>query len=354
MKILFLISGRQTPASRFRVLQYIPALQAAGHECVIAPSIPPKYQGFPLLGNRASEWPRRLFRAWDVLRAWRGRFDLVFLERELFSTDFVFLERCLRRVARKIVLDVDDAIFLQHPRKFATLVALSDCVIVGNRLLHDKVAVDHPRTVVIPTVVDLARYLPRAEALAPATLSRTTRPIMGWTGLASNISYLEEIAPALRELARQHDFELQIVAESPRPLARLDLAGVRVRFIPWAEHNEIAVLQQFDIGLMPLPDTPWTRYKCGLKIIQYMALHIPSVASPVGVNVDIIRHGETGFLPTTAGEWQDALQRLLVDPGLRQRIGQAGHQTIAAGYSLDHAVPLFLQTLQQTAGLHPG
>lgn len=344
MRILFLTSGRQTPTSRFRVLQYLPRLQAAGFECVVAPSIPPKYHGFPLIGTRASEWPRRMFRAWDLLSAWRGEFDVVFLERELFSTDFVFLERLLRRAARKLVLDVDDAIFVQHPRKFATLLKLSDCVIVGNRLLREKVAAEHPFTVEIPTVVDLARYVHR-----PADVPCPGRPVIGWTGLASNIPYLEIVAASLRELARHYDFEFQVVAENAGPLTRLPLDGVRVRFVPWTEHDEIAVLQQFDVGLMPLPDNDWTRFKCGLKIIQYMALGIPAIGSPVGANGDIIRHGETGFLPHTPSEWVDCMGRLLSDPPLRSRIGQAGRQEVAARYSLDQAAPKLIHTLEQVA-----
>jgi len=344
MKILFLISGRRLPASRFRVLQYVPRLRAAGHECTIAPSIPPKHFGFRLLGNRASELPRRVFRAWDVFQAWRTDYDVVFLERELFSTDFVLLERVLRRVARTLVLDVDDALFVLHPRKFETLVHMSDCVIAGNRLLHEKVAAEHPFTVEIPTVVDLDRYVPRRVGG-----SNGKRPVIGWTGLASNIPYLEIAAPALRKLARRTDFELRVVAEDPRPLARLDLAGVNVRFVPWSKSNEIDVLRQFDVGLMPLPDDGWTRFKCGLKLIQYMALGIPGIASPVGVNGEIVRHGETGLLAETPSQWLECMARLLAIPALRRRIGQAGREVIADRYSLDQTAPLLLETLELAA-----
>src|SRR5262249_13518197 len=155
---------------------------------------------------------------------------------------------------------VDDALFVLHPRKFDTLVRMSDCVIAGNRLLHERVAASHPFTVEIPTAVDLDRYAP-----GPVGSSRGGRPVIGWTGRAANIPYLEVVAPALRRLARHTDFELQIVAEDWRPLSRLDLSGVRVRFIPWSDGDEIEVLRGFDVGLMPLPDDGWTRYKCGLK-----------------------------------------------------------------------------------------
>jgi glycosyltransferase involved in cell wall biosynthesis len=344
MKILFLTSGPCLPASRFRVHQFLPMLKAAGHDCVVAPSFPPKYTGFPLLGNRASEWPRRLFRLWDIFRAWRGEFDIVFLERELFSTDFFLLEQLLRQVARKLVLDVDDALFTLYPQKFATLVGLSDCVIVGNASLYERVSELHPFVVEIPTVVDIDRHVPK-----PVRESGNGRPIIGWTGLASNIPYLENITPCLKELAARFDFEFQVVAEDARPLARLDLAGVPLKFVPWQESNEIAVLQRFDIGLMPLPDNDWTRFKCGLKLIQYLALEIPAVASPVGVNAEIVRHGETGFLANSPSQWTEALARLLENPGLRQRFGQAGRELVAERYSLQQAAPRLIRTLEEVA-----
>jgi glycosyltransferase involved in cell wall biosynthesis len=279
-----------------------------------------------------------------VLRAWGGSFDVVFLERELFSTDFVALERLLRRVARTLVLDIDDALWVLNPRKFSTLLQLSDCVIAGNRSLHEVVAASHSCVVEIPTVVDLDRYV-------PATTDRplSGRPVIGWTGLASNIPYLNIIAPHLKELARNFDFELQIVAEDSRPLSELDLAGLSVKFVPWTERDEIDVLRQFDIGLMPLPDNRWTRYKCGLKLIQYMALGIPGIASPVGVNREIIRDGQTGFLANTAEQWMDGLARLLNDVGLRKQMGRAAREDIAARYSLEYTAPKFVRTLERAA-----
>jgi len=344
MKLLFLISGLQTPASRFRVLQYIPHLEALGHECVIAPSRPPKYQGFPLIGTRASEWPRRLFRLWDALRAWPVDYDVVFLERELFSTDFVLLERLFRRIARKLILDVDDAIFLLHPRKFDALVDMSDAVIAGNRLLAERIRPRNPNTVIIPTVVDLERYPQRNKSPGSGD-----RPVIGWTGLASNIPFLEIVQDALRELATRHDFELRIIAESDAPLRRLNLQGVPVRFVRWSAEKEIDDLQRFDIGIMPLPDDEWSRHKCGLKLIQYLALGIPGVASPVGVNAEIVDHGRNGFLASSTAQWSEVLESLLTRPDQHRAIGAAGRATVEERYSLQAAFPLLLRTLEDVA-----
>lgn len=139
------------------------------------------------------------------------------------------------------------------------------------------------------------------------------------------------------------------MAEDSCSLANLDLGGVRVKFVSWTERDEIAVLQRFDIGLMPLSDNEWTRFKCGLKLIQYMALGIPGVASPVGVNSDIIRNGESGFLAHAAFQWTECMACLLSDPGLRKRIGQAGREVIAARFSLESAAPKLIDTLVKAA-----
>ena len=149
---------------------------------------------------------------------------------------------------------------------------------------------------------------------------------------------------ALRRLARQHAFTLRIIATDSAPLATLDLVGVRVEFVPWQGPQAVQELLQFDVGIMPLPaDQEWTRYKCGLKLLQYMAVGIPAVASPVGVNADIVQHGCNGFLAAADQEWSQALEQLLVDPNLRRRIGAEGRRTVQESYSVEAYVPRYLE-----------
>jgi glycosyltransferase involved in cell wall biosynthesis len=99
--------------------------------------------------------------------------------------------------------------------------------------------------------------------------------------------------------------------------------------------QEVSCFDGIAVGLMPLDDDPWARGKCAFKAIQYMALGIPAVASPVGANREVIRDGETGFLPADEREWVETLDRLLADPALARRIGAAGRREIEARYSLD-------------------
>ena len=345
MRVLFLISGYEVPSSRFRIVQFLPYLREAGINCHVAPSRPPKYRGWPWLGNRASQLPRRAFRLCDLARVWLQRFDVVVLERELLSgTNSFRFEEWFRRASRSLVLDVDDGLFVTQRKKFAAISAMCDLVIAGNRLLKEEAERYNSQTVVVPTVVDTNRYQMKPQSIPPRR-----RPVIGWTGTAANLSQLQPIASSLRHLARQRNFQLRIVAERSDPLREIDLSGVDVHFTPWNQANEVAELQDMDIGLMPLSDAPWDRYKCGLKIIQYMAVGIPAVASPVGVNCQLIAQGENGFLAESSRDWESQLRLLIDDPGRRAELGCAGRRRVEADFSVKVAVPKLVDALRTAA-----
>jgi len=336
MSILFLISGWQVPSSRFRILQYLPYLRERGHECRVAASFPAKYQCLPALGWKASACILRLARWWDLLRAYVDRADAIVVEREILDADTHFFERQFRKVTRKLILDVDDGIFLKYPEKFDALARAADRVIVGNRLLEERVVPVNRETVLIPTCVDTGRY-----PLKEAGDASQGPPVIGWTGTASNLHYLKLAEEPLRALAARSSFELRIIAENDEPLQSLDLAGVQVRFQKWEEATEIADLLSFDIGIMPLPDEEWERYKCGLKAIQYMAIGIPCVASAVGANVEIVQHSHNGFLAKSPEDWENLLDRLIQEPEHRSQIGGSARRSVEERYAVKKYVPVF-------------
>ena len=335
MKILLLHSGRHVPSARFRVLPYVRHLRAAGHRCMVAGSFPQKYDYFRVIGFRPSQWLKRIVRWVHWLLACAVRFDVILIEREVFDSDGCSFEERFRRVTGRLVLDVDDAIFLKHGKKFEQIARMSDLVIVGNRFLQQHTARLNPRTTVIPTSVDLTLY-----AEAKPQESHPERVIVGWTGTTANLDVFELIARPLRRLARRLEFELRIIAPDISALQRIDLAGVTVRHVPWSIRDDVAQLSRFDIGLMPLStDREWDRYKCGFKLIQYMAGGIPGVASPVGVNADIVKHGVDGYLAETDEQWESALLELAGDGDLRRRIGAAARKKVAAHYSIEASFP---------------
>jgi glycosyltransferase involved in cell wall biosynthesis len=308
----------------------------------VAHSIPEKYGHFPAIGWRLSQALKRAVRRWHLLRARVERYDAVVIEREIFNDGTFDIEQRFRRVAPLLVLDVDDAVFLRHPEKFDRLCRMSDLVLAGNRFLRERIEPVNPNVVVVPTCIDAEAY--RIKAAGP---SPPGRPVVGWMGTTGNLQYLEVAAPALKRLAATCQFELRLIAPGEAPIATLDLEGVHPRFVRWDPRVEIEQLRQFDIGLMPLrADQPWDKYKCGLKLIQYMAVGIPAVASPVGVNGDILAHGLNGYLVADTAAWIDALQPLLVDAGLRARIGRAARARAENDFSIQAWLPRLVDAMQ--------
>lgn len=337
MNFFFLTSGRRVPSTRFRILAFEAPLRAAGHECTIAHSFPEKYDSIPWLGFRPSQWLKRLVRYAHLWQAKWGGCDAVIIERELFDNPTWDMEAKFRGVAKTLVLDVDDAVFLKFPEKFARLIDMVDLVIVGNQLLKQWAEESHDHVVLIPTCIDTDVYQPRPRAQASAG-----PPVIGWMGTSGNLVYLKVLAAALRNLSRQFDFEFQVIATDRGMLDELELGGVQVRFRRWQPATESTDLLEFDIGVMPLSDDPWSRYKCGLKLLQYMAIGIPGVASPVGANRDIITPGVNGFLASTAKDWESALGDLLLDSQLRQTIGSQARATVERHYSIAANLPRWI------------
>jgi len=190
---------------------------------------------------------------------------------------------------------------------------------------------------VIPTVIDTLRYQPRPMLPDPAQVT------IGWVGRWSSSFYLDPLIPVFRELcARYPQIQIKLIGAGEK-----QWPGVRVVCQPWRLEREVEDLQSFDIGIMPLDDDEYSRYKCGFKMLQYMGIGIPAVVSPVGVNRDVIHDGVNGFLASTSEAWLNKLSLLIEKPELRARLGGAGRQTVEAHYSLAGALPVMQRVLQE-------
>lgn len=343
MRILMLSSGDRTPSSRFRMHPYARHFRAAGHRCVVASSFPQKYDFIPWLGFRPSQKLKRLVR---YAHWWRSRLtsdDVVVIDREIFDDPTFSFEERFRRTARKFVLDLDDGVFLRYPEKFERLARMADLVICGNPLIQQWALERNPRTTILPTCVELAQY-PEKDW----SQSSTSRPRIGWIGTTGNLRYFQVAAPALRQLATEFDFELVVIVPEIGPLSDVDLSGVRVRHVAWNGPREVEQLREIDIGLMPLfSDNEWDKYKCGLKLIQYMAIGIPAVASPVGVNASIVEHGRDGFVAANDSQWEETLRLLLNDATKRRAVGTAARQTVRERYSIEANFPKYEAELKK-------
>lgn len=326
--------GRLGASSRLRFLQYLPALEQAGIRFTVQALIDDR-----MLSSKYADGRYRLpqlFRAYGarILQLFRGRhFDLLWIEKEALP----FIPACLERALlwrKPYVLDYDDAIFHnydQHPnrcvrwlwaRRVDGLMRRARLVVAGNEYLAARARqAGAAKVEIVPTVIDLDRY-PKPNG----SESQSATPRIVWIGSPATVPFLARLSESLRALARQHDFILRVVG------GKLGLPGVNVECIEWAETSEVARIAESDIGIMPLRDTLWERGKCGYKLIQYMACGLPVVASPVGVNGEIVRDGSNGFLAQSDEEWTLHLARLLGDPELRFRMGAVGRQRVEAEY----------------------
>jgi glycosyltransferase involved in cell wall biosynthesis len=345
-------------SSRIRCLQYRPALRAAGVDVEPSPLLGAWYLEALYEGRRPA-W-RQVLRAYaDRARALFSShtYDLIWIEYELFPWLPAFVERALLSGPTPYVVEYDDAVFHRYDRhrrravrwalgtKLDGLMRRAATVIAGNEYLADRArASGAPTVTVLPSVVDLERYVvpPRRDEPAGARPGGFT---VGWIGSPTTSRYLEDVAPPLGELVRTGALRLVTVGAAPGVLAKVPHEAH-----PWREASEVDEIGAFDAGIMPMPDTPWTRGKCGYKLIQYMACGVPVIASPVGVNRTIVEPGVSGFIASTPRDWVEALTALRDDPGRRIRMGEAGRARVEREYSLQVNAPRLAALLRDAAG----
>jgi glycosyltransferase involved in cell wall biosynthesis len=313
MNLAFLVTRLEKPSARYRVLQYLPYLRERNWNTEV----------FIIPGDRKK---RR-----DLFRKLKG-FDVVFLQKKLLSYRDLYL---LRRNARKLVYDFDDAVMFRDTWRgnhysfkrrwaFARTARNTDRVIAGNSYLMSWARRYTERVGLLPTPIPMERY-PLKD-----TNPEDECVTLGWLGSSSTIRYLELIRGALESLSGMFPgIRLKIVSDS-----FLSFNNIPVENKMWNSEDEISDLHSFDVGLMPLTDDVWTRGKCGFKLLQYMAAGVPVVCSPVGMNREIVQDGVQGYWAETQDEWIEKLSLLIRDPLLRKRMADEGRKQVEANYSL--------------------
>lgn len=348
--------SRDDPASRFRVMQYLPRFEAAGWTVSHRPNVPSRYwvSSAPLrplrsVQRRAGVAARRLNRGRDIRDA--AAYDVVFLNRDLQEGEIAW-EKRLFASNPHVVFDFDDAIFLGGRRHdhVAWVCEHAAWVTVGNGYLAEFVRQFTDRLTILPSVVATERYESHAlcRGFSPVREGGGNERIrVGWLG--SDLSIRETLFPHWDLLGRiQHalDFDI-VVCSQPKPTPPSN--AVRWRFLEWSPTNEEQIARHIDIGIMPLVDTEFQRGKCGMKLVQYMAAGLPVVASPVGVNRSMVRDGVNGFLAGTERQWRDAFAALIESPDLRRNLGLGGKEFCEAHYSLRTWAPVLLDIVGRVA-----
>lgn len=349
---LFSKYSRRGASTRLRSLQYLPLLDGAGIEVEVHPLFSDDYLDALYNGSAGAAmlnaWRRAVRRFADLLG--KDDHDVAWIEGELFPYLPSAIESMLARSVKPYVVDYDDALFHRYDlsshfivrkllgRKIDRVMRDAACVVAGNGYLAERARrAGASRVEIIPTVVDDGRYMTRERG-------EGVQPVIGWIGSPATQNYLLDQREVLEQACVAHGARLLLVG------ARPDVTGQFERIVPevqpWSEDSEATALARMDIGVMPLRDGPWERGKCGYKLIQYMASGLPVVASKVGANIDIVRHGENGFLAADRAAWEDSLAKLITDRAMRLRMGQAGRTSVERTYCLRTQAPRLAEILR--------
>lgn len=348
--------SRLGASSRLRMLQYLPSLSRLGVAVDHRPLLPDAYvralyAGRPYASRMlaGSNYVKRIRESWVA-----DTHDLDWVEGEWLPFLPRWFEKTFLRERRAFVAEYDDALFHRYElsanavvramlgKKIDAVMRDAACVIVGNRYLAERAyRAGAARVEVIPTVVDVTRY-------KPVVHREHHRLVIGWIGSPVTQHYLHALHGVLREVCNRHDALLKLIG------ARADIAkhlpGVPLECVPWTEHTEAELLSDMDVGIMPLPDGPFERGKCGYKLIQYMACGLPVLASPVGINSDLIMPGVNGFLPASAKDWVDAFALLLGSAETRERLGRAGRSRVETELCIHVQAPRLAAIMRGVAG----
>ncbi len=363
MKVLALSSYPiEAAATRYRLAQFVAPLAERGITMEVRPFLDSSL--FATLYRRAEMWrtAARLLDAWwrrfgDV---WRARdFDVLLVQREAMLFGPPVIEWLSMRFGGcPMVLDLDDATYLSYVSpvygrlasslkwfgKTDDLIRWAKIVTCGNRNIADYVASKGVRSVLIPMVVDTEQFRPAAATKR----NGNDELVLGWIGTYSTFEYLETIFPALQQLARTHSFRLKVIGAGRESIS---LPGVSIENSEWSMEREIEDFQSLDVGLYPLVESPWAAGKSGFKAIQYMAVGIPYVVTPVGACAEIGVPGETHLCAATQKEWCDALAQLLSNANLRASMGAAGRRYALQHYTVAAQADKLAAALREAAAL---
>ena len=339
-RILFIPYGtRKAPATRYRVIQYLPFLKKVGYSCYVFPAISgfsaflmiesPDFNRFFKMLYYFYVFVERMLRlVWAIIISWR--YDIVFLQR----TTFPFcLEKVLKTINGNIIFDIDDAIYLPDmegsdfvtgikryikEKEVINILKVSRTVIVENEYIKSFVQRFCTNIYKIPGPIDTERLYPLGDK------SDRNCVVIGWIGSPATTSYLHILDGVLKAIKEKYPFvRFRFIG-----IGKYENPDITFEKVNWNYETEVSELQNFDIGIMPMPDNEWTRGKLGCKMLQYMAVGIPAVVSYTPTNAEIIHNHSNGFLARTGEEWIEILSKLIEKSGMRIDIGRKGRETV--------------------------
>lgn len=353
--ILIITNHRKgrSPAQRFRFEQYLDFLEANNFKITFSNILTKEddfylYQKGQYLKKALIAKSARNIRKQDVKRM--NEFDIIFVHREALLTASTYFERKFAKSTAKVVFDFDDAIWLpnvssgnkalqmlKNPSKTEDIINCADMVFAGNAYLAEYASSFCKNVKVIPTTIDTEYHKRKKQ-------NTSERICIGWTGTETTRKYLEMVKPVFQKLTSKYGNKIyfKVICDQP-----WHAEGIELKNEMWKKQTEIEQLEEIDIGVMPLTDDQWSRGKCGFKGLQYMSMESATIMSPVGVNTDIVSHGENGFLASSEEDWYEQLSTLIENKELRLQIGKAGRKTIEEKYSVTATKDLYLKFLNE-------
>lgn len=346
MRVLCLTKYPQRgPSSRYRLYQFLPFLEARGIRADIQSLHDDTYLDRRFAGKRSgASYLARRFAARLAALFRARRYDLVFIQKEVFPWLPGLAEAPLYRAGVPLVLDIDDAVYLPYAGrpllsgKFPALIARSAMVLAGNRYLQDHALRFNPRTVHFPTVVDHTR-------ITPAPPRTVEPPVVGWIGSPATAGALRAIAAQLDRAYDRAPFRLLVVGAGDPGVERVPYDA-----LPWSEETEARDLRSMDVGIMPLEENEWSRGKCALKLLQYMSAGLATVSSPTASVPDIIEPGHNGAIASDGDGWEREVAALVADADTRAAMGASARRWLESNYTLERYGPHFVRCLEAAAG----
>lgn len=347
----------RSPSQRYRIEQFLKLLEDEGYEYDISHLITKENDN---LFYSKGKYVKKFFlliqfyfkRLKDIRKA--SGYDYIFVQREAYYLGTTYFEK---KFAKKstLIYDFDDSIWLKNVSdvnkrfdwlknysKVKKIISFADIVIVGNKYLYEFAKKYNSNIKIIPTVVDTEEY-------KKLGLIKDKKKItIGWSGSITTIQHFEYAINSLYRIKEKYkdNVDIKVIGDSNYRLKKLGIIG-----FAWSKENELEDLLSIDIGIMPLPDNEWTKGKCGCKGLLYMSLKIPTIMSPVGVNKEIIQDGINGFLATDEEEWIEKISLLIENKELRQKIGNAGRQTVVEKYSVESQKETFLNVFRDLSDI---
>ncbi|HIP21002.1 MAG TPA: glycosyltransferase family 1 protein [Sulfurimonas sp.] len=360
MKILALTKySHEGPSSRYRFYNYQECFEKQNIQMEIKPFFSKSY--FASVGKIKKlfiifmSYLKRLFLVFHLL-VHKEKYDLVLVEYELFPYLPAWFESILKKRGIKYIVDYDDAIFHKYnmhsnvlvrsvlKNKIAKVMVYADHVIVCNAYLEAYAKKHNEYTLRLPTVVLLDKYKKKMKVFT----KEDNVFVMGWIGSRTTSVYVLEILPVIKRFVEKYkNVRFDLLGFDRTLLSNKEIGKYHLNIIDWLAEKEIENILTFDVGIMPLHDDPWSKGKCGFKLVQYMSCKKPVIASSVGMNCTLVKEGENGFLVTSVDEWFSAFEKLYLDVNLRKKMAESNFLKIETEYNHEKNCQKYVKLLQE-------